>query len=103
VDELISEVFREIEALKAGPPDEDDIQKARESALRDHEVGLRENGYWLSRLQFYLERGMEPSAILEGPAAWIHDISGSDLQEVANRYLNTDQYVQVILIPENEQ
>ncbi|GMQ80689.1 MAG: insulinase family protein [Rhodothermia bacterium] len=102
VDELIGEVFREIEALKTAPPDEDDIQKARESALREHEVGLRENGFWMNRLQFYLERGMDASAILEGPSAWIYDISGSDLQEVANRYLNTDRYVQVVLMPENE-
>ncbi|MCZ6756813.1 MAG: insulinase family protein [Bacteroidetes bacterium] len=103
VDELVGEVFREIEALKTSPPDEDDIQKARESALRDHEVGLKENGYWLSRLQFYLERGMNASAILEGPAAWINSISGADLQDTAIKYLNTDRYVQVTLIPDLEQ
>ncbi len=103
VDELIAEVFREVEALKSSPTEEEYLQKARESALRNHEVSLKENGFWLSMLQFYLERGMDASAILEGPDAWIHDISGSDVQAVANRYLNTDRYVQVILIPENEQ
>lgn len=100
VQELIDQVFQEVISIQNVPPDDSYIQKAREKALRDHEVSLKENGYWISMLQFYLERGMDPSAILEGPAAWVDTIDAESVSEAARKYLDTNRFVQVTLVPE---
>ncbi len=100
IQELIERVFQEIESIRNTPPDDSYVQKARETALRSHEVSLKENGYWIRMLQFYLERGMDPSAILEGPAAWVDTIDAESVSEAARKYLDANRFVQVTLVPE---
>ena len=43
-------------------PTEDLVNRARETALREHETGMKQNGYWLSRIQAAKLLGRDPVA-----------------------------------------
>jgi len=101
VDELVAGVWADIEKLQTELPDPDHLDNAREAAFRSWEVGLEENRYWLSTLQFYLSNEMDPSRILINPSDVLEQISGEDIMEAARKYLNKDRYVRVTLYPEN--
>lgn len=101
VDELISTVFDQIEALKADAPDASYLTKVREATTRRHETGLKENGTWLSSLQFYDQTGLDPNTILEGAKPFYDQLTPEMIQKAAQRYLDTENYVQVVLFPEH--
>ena len=101
VDELVASVWADIELLQSEPPDEDHMANAREASFRSWEVGLEENSYWLSTLQFYISRDMDPTRILINPADALEEVSGEDIMRAAQKYLNRDRYVRVTLYPED--
>lgn len=100
VDELVAQVFEEIDRIKTNPTDDTYLERAREASVRAHELGLRENSYWISSLQFYLEHDLEPTRIPVSPSASLDAITGDDLMLAARFYLNVDRYVRVTLMPE---
>jgi len=103
VDELIANVWSNILDLQAREPDETHLKNAREAISRSWETGLKENGYWLTALQFYLGRNMSPDRILTNPAEQVDLITGSDISDAAKTFLNPERYVQVVLYPESYQ
>src|SRR5690606_32197163 len=64
VEGMIARVQKEIERLRREGPSADLTTRARESARRAHETELRENGYWLARLQSAHLLGRDPHLIL---------------------------------------
>ena len=101
VDEMISSIWENINDLKSAHASETHLDNAREAATRAWETGLKENGYWITALQFYVERGMDATRILVNPSEELNLISANDLSEAAKTYLNEDRVVQVILYPES--
>ncbi|NNF03034.1 MAG: insulinase family protein, partial [Rhodothermales bacterium] len=102
VDELVAQVFADLRDLKSVPPDEAHVRNAREAAFRGWETGLRENGYWLSSLQFYAAHGLDPARILIDPRTVLAEITAEDVSEAARTYLGEDRFVLVTLLPEGE-
>jgi zinc protease len=101
VEELISNVWANIRDLQSNPPSETHLKDAKEAISRAWETGLKENGYWLTALQFYMGREMDPERILVNPAVQVDEITGADIVDAANTFLNSDRYVQVVLYPES--
>ena len=101
VDELVASVWADIELLQNEPPEEDHMANAREASFRSWEVGLEENSYWLSTLQFYISRDMDPTRILINPSDVLENVTGEDIMGAARKYLNRDRYVRVTLYPED--
>lgn len=102
VDELVSNVWANIIDLQSNPPSEAHLHDAKESISRSWETGLKENGYWLNALQFYLERDLDVERILTNPAVQVGQITGADMVAAANKFLNPNRYVQVVLLPESK-
>ncbi|MXW63410.1 MAG: insulinase family protein [Bacteroidetes bacterium SB0662_bin_6] len=97
-DELAAVVFEEIERIKTDGPDAETVDKVRESQRRAKETNLRENSYWLGRIQGMDQEGRDlrliPSYdLIEG---W----TAEQVQEAAVRYLREDQYAKFVLYPE---
>ena len=97
-EELADVVFEEIGRIRAEGPDAETVNKVRESQRRAKETNLRENGYWLSRMEGLDQQGRDlreiPSYdLIEG---W----TVQQVQEAANRYLREDQYAKFVLYPE---
>lgn len=99
VDELIEAVMADIVDLQANGPEERYVENVRESARRSQETALRENGFWLNtiagavRYDVPLDEALTRNERLEAATP-------ASVQAAAQRYLDTDQYVQVVLLPE---
>jgi len=101
VDELVSNIWANIKDLQIKPPSEVHLSNAREAVVRSWETGLKENGYWITALQFYMDRGMDPQRVLKNPGEELDLISTTEISETAKKYLNEERFVQVILYPES--
>ncbi|WP_317205363.1 M16 family metallopeptidase [Janthinobacterium sp.] len=99
VDKVIAATFAEIAAMKAAGPLPADLAKVQENWLKNHSKSMRENGYWLNRLQAAQVQGSDPATILDYEAK-VKALKPAELQAAAQRYFNMDNYVQVVLYPE---
>ena len=99
VDKLIKAAFVEIQKIKDNGPTEADLNKVRESFLKQYQEDLKDNGYWANRLQRSGELGNNPSSILALEAR-IKQVTPKDLQEAAMKYFNVYNYFQAVLNPE---
>ena len=48
---MTDRVMQEVQRMQKDVPSEDLVNRAKETAMREQETGMRQNGYWLSRLQ----------------------------------------------------
>jgi len=98
VDEMIQSLFEQIDSIKTFGPAQINIDKVKEIQIRDYEVNLKKNGYWINKLYRNLFYGVELTEILKYPDH-VKTLSTDMIKEAANNYLNTENYVQVVLYP----
>jgi zinc protease len=98
-EELTNTVFQVIDSLKTIGPGKIYITKVRETQLRSYETSLKENTFWVRALQSYYFRGQNPALILKYPEL-VETLTSGNIQKAAVQYLNKNNYVQVILLPE---
>ncbi|MEO1569790.1 MAG: insulinase family protein [Bacteroidota bacterium] len=99
VDELVAAVQAEVAALRAAPPAATYLQRVQEQARRQREENLRDNGYWLSVLENAYRYDESPEQLL-GSVERLHALTVGDIQATARRFVNPDQVVRVVLVPE---
>jgi zinc protease len=102
VDAMTTRVLEEVKRLQAEGPSVDLVAKAKEAARRDYETALRQNGYWMRRLQTVHLIGGNPSDIITRSQR-IDTITPSAVQEVFKKYFPLDRYTVVTLVPEPAQ
>ena len=98
--DLMQEVFVQIDSLQRFGTTEDYLNKIKEMDLRDYEVNLKQNGYWLGSLEFAEFHGEDPRLILNYPDE-VNSLTLQDLQDAAKQYLRPDNVIKVTLYPEN--
>ncbi len=100
-DELMKRVFAEIDAFKASGPTEKQVADAKEGFIRDYETNIKSNGYLLQQiaLKYQFNEDNELPVLFDLPA-WYNRLTGTAIQDAAKRYLNTQRYVKVTLVPE---
>ncbi|THC46872.1 pitrilysin family protein [Massilia sp. Mn16-1_5] len=101
VDKVLKATFDEFERLKRDGPSAGDLAKVKQNWIQNHRKALRENGYWLGRIQAALIDETDPADILTHEQR-VNALSAGEVQEAARRYLNTENYVQVVLYPEKK-
>ena len=101
VEELKKEVFLQIDSLRNFGTTEEYLQKVKEIHTRSYETNIRENGYWLDRIEFSFFNGIDPDYILNVPEM-INTLSLEDIKQAANQYLDMKNYVEVVLYPEKQ-
>lgn len=99
VEELVSEIFREIESLKTAGPADEEIARVREIQRRTRETSLERNQYWLSQLVFAARYDVDFASILRYEEL-IDALGATTIRQAARRYLVSDRYVRVSLYPE---
>jgi zinc protease len=99
VDKVLAALFAEIERMRTQGPDQGDLDKVKANWLQTYRKSLQENGYWLAVLQTSLTEGTDPATILSFDKE-VQSLSVADLKRAAQRYLNPENYVQVVLNPE---
>lgn len=102
VEDLKQAIFDIISNIQENGPSAEDLEKAKEKQLREHEVNLRENSYWLSVLSSgFLYNNGDFSKIDEFNKL-VNGVDAKTIQEAAKKYLNFDDYYRVSLKPEKD-
>ena len=99
VDKVIAAAFGEIQKIQDAGADPADWAKVKTNWLTTHRKNLRENGYWMGRLQTAALYGTDPATLLDYEKQ-VAAITPEDVQAMAKRYLTRDNFVQVVLYPE---
>ena len=101
MEAIIAAARAEIESLRRGEPAAEEMHKIKEGIRRAREIELRSNAFWLDVLQFYAFHQEDPRQLLEFDTL-LDNLGPRDMREAAAGYFNLDNYVQVVLYPENE-
>ena len=101
VEELQEAAFDEIRDIAENGPTEIDLTKAREKLHREHEVNMRENGFWLSVLSNgYLYKDGDFSGFDEFDKL-VDEIDKQTIEEAAKKYFDFNNFYSVSLKPES--
>ena len=79
-------------------PTETDLNKVKETMIRERETQIKENTFWLSYLQNHYLLGNRILS-LEEYKTLVNSFTVKKIRSVANRYLDTESYVRVALTP----
>ncbi|MFN7984737.1 MAG: insulinase family protein [Vicinamibacterales bacterium] len=96
---MTDRVLKEVQKMQADGPSADLVAKAKEGAKRDYETALKQNQYWLRRLQTVHLLGGNPSDILTR-AQRIDAVTPALVQDAFRKYFPLDRYTVVTLVPE---
>ena len=99
VEAMTVRVLQEVTRLQKEGPSEDLTNRAKESAKRDYETSLRQNGYWLRRLATVFLYATDPIDIVRRTQR-IDAVTPHVLQETFKQYFPFDRYSIVTLVPE---
>lgn len=100
-DALAKRVFEEIASFKAQGPTEKQVNDVKAALKADFETQVKQNGYVLSQLAFKYEVGDAPETLLDIPS-YYDKLSVAGIQAAAKKYLDTTNYVKVVLMPEKK-
>ena len=100
VDKLINAAIEEVNAFAKNGVTAEDLQKFKSEELRQEELSIRENGYWLGYLTNRLKYGDNLEQVL-GNTTRINGVTVDATKTAAQKYLNGDNYIRLVLLPEN--
>ena len=99
VEELIKEVYIQIDSLTQFGTTDKYLEKVKESQLRDYETNMKENDFWLNNLEFKYFHHEDPYDIINY-TNMVENLTLDDIQTAARQYLNRRNLVWVVLYPE---
>ena len=99
IQSMTDRVLAAVKRLQQDGPSADLTARAKESARRGYEESLKQNSYWMARLQTIHLLGRDPGEILTRPER-IDSLTPAVLQETFKKYFPLDRYTIVTLVPE---
>jgi len=101
VDDLVKTTHEILADIKANGVKEEDLGKVKEAQLKNLKENFKKNDYWLNRLYsfYYYDDDLSNFIVTEDK---INSLKAEDLKAAANRFINEDQFVEAILLPEEE-
>jgi zinc protease len=101
VETLVQRVFDEISFIRRTPLTLNQMERVRAALRRDYDENSQSNGYLLNQIvRRYEDSNPEGVASVFNVPEQIAALSGAAIQQAAQMYLNTDNYVRVTLMPE---
>ena len=100
-DKLTKAVFSEIKRIRKKGPVETDLGKVKETLIRTRETDLEKNGFWLARIESVYFNHDDPG-LVKTFRDRVNAVTVQDMKEAANRYLNPERYIRVVLMPEKK-
>jgi predicted Zn-dependent peptidase len=91
--------MQEVARLQKETPSEDLTNRAKETAKRQYETAVRQNGFWLARLQSAKLLGRDPLLMLSRLQR-IESVTPALLHETFKKYFPADRSTVVTLLPE---
>ena len=100
-DDLVKRVFQEIDKLKTTGPTEKQVTDEKEALLREFETNSKMNNYLLNQIALRYQSGEDPAGLWNIPE-YYKKIDGAMIQQAAQTYLDTKNYIRVTLLPEKK-
>jgi zinc protease len=100
VDKLSKTVYAIIDTLKTKPASDADITKVKEGIIRQREVSLKQNTYWLASIVAREQAGEDLGGILAPYDDLVRKINAEMLMKAANKYFDMNNYARFVLLPE---
>jgi len=101
VDKLIASTLEEINKLKTSGPPEQNLEKWRAEDKSNRETILKTNNFWLSYINGQIENKEAIDEVFAYPAL-IDKLTVQDVKAAANEYLSGDNYIRLVLLPEQK-
>jgi zinc protease len=101
ITKMVERVMQEVKRFQEEGPSADLITRVKESARRDNETAVKQNGFWLSRLQSAKLLDRDPLLILQREQR-IDAITRENVQQAFRTYFPLDRYTVVTLVPEKK-
>jgi len=97
---MTDRVLAEVQRLQKEGPTEDFLNRVKQTALRENEEGVKQNGYWLSRLQGAKLLGLDPVVHFLEREKRIQSVTPAQVKEMFVKYFPLTRYTVVSLVPE---
>lgn len=101
VDQLLKATYEELDKIKKEGPKEEDLNKVKETWRQQYDVNIKDNQFWARQLIATIETGTDPKSVLTYTER-ITKLTPKDLQDVAKKFLDMSNYIQVVLYPEKK-
>jgi len=98
ISKLSQIVLDEMSKIKKNGPAVEDLNKVKETLIRERETRLKENNFWISALQNLYLNG-DRLLTLDEYKTFVNSFTSKDIKKVAGKYLDTENYVKVALTP----
>jgi zinc protease len=98
-EKLIAAALDEINDVKKNGCNEKNLLKVKETFLRERELALKENAFWMSAISQSAMNGENISELLEYNK-WVDGLKGEDFKVWAEKYFNMNEYKRFVLQPE---
>jgi zinc protease len=102
VDKLSKAVFAIIDTLKTVPASTADINKVKEGIIRQREVSLKQNGYWLSSIVSREQNNEDLAGMLQPYDDLVNAIDANLIMNAAKKYFDMNNYARFVLLPETK-
>jgi zinc protease len=100
-EKVINALMGEIEKIKTVGPELADLNKVKQNWLTSYRNNMRDNSYWMTRLQNAVTNQLDPALLLHYESR-VKGLSQSDIQQAAQRYFDMNNQVQVVLKPKTD-
>ncbi len=102
VDELNDILFKDVDSLRNFGTTQKYLDKVKKMDLHEYKDSMKENPYWLSRLQFAITNDIPLEHILQIDDL-IQSVTLKDVHTMAQKLLNPHRYLRYVLLPEKSQ
>jgi zinc protease len=100
VEKLIASAIDEINKLKTDGPPQANIDKWRAEDKTTFEPQLKTNAFWLNYLNGQLQNGQDLDQV-KHYTALLDGVKPGDVKALAGKYLSSENYIRLVLMPEN--
>jgi zinc protease len=101
VDELVKAVMTDIEDIRTNGPTEKQVNDAREQLVRDFETTIKQNSYLTTQIYLRYLYGEDLKSLFDIPELY-KALSVASIKEGARTYLDPENFVQGVLLPEKK-
>jgi zinc protease len=99
VEELITAADKVIDSVKQFGANNINLTKIKETLLRQREVDLKDNKFWLRAMSQYDEDNENIEDIMQFNTE-VNTLTSDDFKTLANEYLTKTNYAKFVLMPE---
>jgi zinc protease len=101
LDEMIETMREVLTDVLHNPPSEENLGKIKEIQRRERETSMKENNFWLGQLVRAVSLNEPLNQFLEYERM-IDALTADMILDAARTYITLDEYIQVLLLPEDK-